>query len=899
MFFFSYLHFFSAVIFCVLAVFVFSRNTRSLLNRVCALTLSCFCIWSFGDAFVENPFVSLTTAVVFENIGSIGWLLFSSFYLWFVVVFVGKKKFFSSRIAIPLLFVVPLVLVERQWSVGLIHDQVKQSFGWIGSWNNTPWTGLFFCYYTVLVIIGFGLLIDFRIKTQDTFKKHQAGVLIVSGVIPFVLGTFQNVGLRQLHLYSVPAIGDVYILAWAIGMVFSISKYGFLGISPIVAAEKIIETMTELMVLLDLKGGIVSVNNATMKILGQNPETLIGSDIGIIFPRQFDTQEFLSRMLRHGSLEISEQNLVSGDGKEIPVSLTATMIPGSGIVIVAYDITLQKKARMSLEKSRNELEAMVKQRTMALNSSNEILKNEIIERKKAEEDLRNSEERFKTLFEYAPDAYYLNDLMGIFINGNKKAEEITGYPREELIGKNFLQLKLISTSYLPRAATLLAKNALGLPTGPDEFVLNRKDGTQVPVEISTHPVKIGTKKTVLGLARDISERKRSEGEKIQLEEQLRQAQKMEAIGQLAGGIAHDFNNMLGAIVGYADTLKVKFGGSNASIDKYVSRILEASKVMTDLTTKLLAFARKGKYEIAVVNIHDTIQDVIKLIEHTFDRRIRIIQQLAASPATVMGDRTQLENAILNLAVNARDAMPDGGDLTFATEVCEISQRDAAAYPYAVSPGPYLELSVTDTGIGMEDSVKVRIFEPFFTTKEKGKGTGLGLASVYGTIKSHNGHVEVETVPGKGTSFHTFFPLVEKPREEKPHPVGVVRMGRGTVMVVDDEDLVRDMAAEMLSDIGYDVISCKDGEEAVREYRSGSGTIDLVLLDLIMPKGGGIVCFGELKKIKPSVRVIIMSGYALDEEAKKIVDAGARGFLQKPFGIAALSQAAEEAIRAPA
>ena len=767
MIFFSYLHFFSAVVFCVLAVVVVLRNFRSLLNKTCALTLFCFCIWSFGVAFVENPFVTRQTAVLFEDIGSIGWLFFSSFYLWFVTIFVGKKGFFQSKTAVSMLFVIPFVLIERQWSVGLIHDHVLQSFGWIGSWNRTPWTYVFFGYYTVLVIIGFCLLIDFRKKTQDTFKKQLAGVLIVSGAIPFVLGTVQNVGLRHAHLYSVPAIGDVYILIWALGMVYSISKYRFLSITPVVAAEKIIETMTELMILLDLKGVIVSANHAALKILGFDSEALIGSNISHILPKQVDAQEFLHRMAQHDSLEYPEQTLVARDEKEIPVGMTATRIHGLGIVIVAYDITLQKKARVSLEKSRDEMETMVKERTQALNMSNEILRKEIIEREKAEEELRNSEERLKILFEYAPDAYYLSDLKGTFLDGNKKAEEITGYKREELIGKNFLQLQLITASHLPKAAALLAKNALGLPTGPDEFVLNRKAGSQVTIEITTFPLKIGNKRIVLGLARDISERKRAEGEKIQLEAQLRQAQKMEAIGQLAGGIAHDFNNMLGAIVGYTDTLKFKFGSSNAALDKYAGRILDASTIMTDLTSKLLAFARKGKYEMAVINIHDTIQDVIKLIEHTFDRRIRIIQQLAAGTATVLGDRTQLQNAILNLAVNARDAMPDGGNLTFATSVRTISPQDASAYPYKVAPGPYLELSVIDTGIGMDEAVKARIFEPFFTTKEKGKGTGLGLASVYGTIKSHNGHIEMETAPGKGTSFHAFLPIVEKPQEEKP------------------------------------------------------------------------------------------------------------------------------------
>jgi PAS domain S-box-containing protein len=887
----SYLHFFCAIVYCFLAAFVFVRNPRSLLNRVCAMILLCFCVWSFGLTFVENPWVSKQTATLFQDIGSIGWLLFSAFFLWFVALFVGAKSVAQSRLFVVSLFVIPCVLIVCQWSGHLLQNLAHSPFGWRGSWARSLWTILFYGYYSAHVLSGFGLLVNFMRKTSQGVKRHEAQILLITGVIPFVCGSMTNVVLSQMHIATVPAMGDIFVLIWASGMVYSISKYRFLSITPMAAAEAIIDTMTDMLLLLDFRRRIISVNRATLEVLGYDSEDLEGGPIESVFPEA----HLLDSVITEGVLVDPEQVFVDKSGKQIPVSLTASLIKGAGIAVVARDIGLQKIAKDALQKSRDELDLLVQARTQELHASNEELRKEIEERKKTEGELKNSEERLKVLFEYAPDACYLNDLKGTFVEGNRKAEEITGYQRHELIGKNFLQLQLLPASQLAKAAALLAKNAMGIPTGPDEFVLNRKEGGQISLEISTYPVRIADKKLVLGIARDVSERKRSEGEKSQLEAQLRQAQKMEAIGLLAGGIAHDFNNMLGAIVGYADMLKLKHDKSNPDVAKSATRILEASRNMADLTTKLLAFARRGKYEILPVDVRDVVLDVVKLVEHTFDKRIKIAKNFKAPASMVMGDRAQLQNAVLNLAVNARDAMPDGGKLTFATDIFVFTDAHTKSYPYAIVPGRYVLLSVADTGIGMDETVKNRLFEPFFTTKEKGKGTGLGLASVYGTVKSHNGYIEVDSEAGKGATFRIYLPLVDAPSQAKPEDRAAVQKGRGTILVVDDEELVREMCQEILTDMGYTVTVSKDGEDAARYYREHFRTIDLVVIDLIMPRLGGRECFHKIKKINPAIRAIIMSGYALDGEAKQIIDEGALGYIQKPFDVTSFSKAVKDAM----
>jgi PAS domain S-box-containing protein len=493
-----------------------------------------------------------------------------------------------------------------------------------------------------------------------------------------------------------------------------------------------------------------------------------------------------------------------------------------------------------------------------------------------------------------PDGWFLHDLAGDFIDGNRKIEELTGYSRGEFIGKNLLKLSLFSNDQMPKAEHLLAMNALNKPTGPDEFTFRRKDGTLVDVEMITHPVKIGAKRLVLGITRDITERKRAELEKTELEAQLRHAHKMEAIGQLAGGVAHDFNNMLAAVMGFADLIKRRFGTAGPELSKYIGRIQDASKNMADLTAKLLAFARKGKLEMTSVPVNDIIVEVIRLLEHTIDKRIRIVQNLRGAPA-IYCDKTQMQNALVNLAVNARDAMPDGGELTFATDAVEFTGETGPFSSFAVTPGRYVSIRVTDTGIGMDEAIKSHIFEPFFTTKEMGKGTGLGLASVYGTVKGHSGYIEVESAVGKGTSFQLYFPLSEEQSLKPAELSQIVSAGKGTVLVVDDEELLRLMSEEMLTQIGYTVHSARDGKEAVEYYLNHFQHIDLVILDLIMPILGGYECFKQMKNINPGIKALVSSGFSMHGEASKCIDEGALGILHKPYNWALLSKFVAEAM----
>ena len=393
---------------------------------------------------------------------------------------------------------------------------------------------------------------------------------------------------------------------------------------------------------------------------------------------------------------------------------------------------------------------------------------------------------------------------------------------------------------------------------------------------------------------DITERKKTEQEKQKLEEQFRTVYKMEAIGQLAGGIAHDFNNILGAISGYADIIRHKYS-SDEKLDKYAQMILSAANRASELTNKLLTFARKSKCAMIPFDVNAVLKDVAELLQHTLDKKITVLCDLQSCESIISGDPAQFKSALMNLALNARDAMPHGGELHLKTVNTIIDKDFAQKHAYTILPGSYVTVSVSDTGCGMDKKTLGHLFEPFFTTKDIGKGTGLGLASVYGTIKSHHGYIDVDSSPDKGSAFTIYFPVASIDSRNSTDAPKAFKRGKGHILVVDDESFMRDALREMLSWLGYSVSICSNGEEAIDLFKSDSDQIDLIILDMMMPGMNGRDCFRQLKEIRNSVRVLLSTGYRMDEERQQLIEEGIVGIIQKPFVSAQLAQAVHNAL----
>ncbi len=502
-----------------------------------------------------------------------------------------------------------------------------------------------------------------------------------------------------------------------------------------------------------------------------------------------------------------------------------------------------------------------------------------------ERQLLESEERFRTLFEQAGDAIFLSDFNSNLVDVNRAAEKSLGYTRKELLGLRVQDVDPKALDWEAQQEFWQEQFKAGAPV-TFESVHRRKDGTVLPVEIRAGFVEQGPQPLVLGLVRDISERVQAEKERKSLEDQLLHAQKMEAVGTLAGGIAHEFNNILTAIVGYAELSLISHERKGCSDPQYLQEILNSGKRATELVKRILAFSRKAEVtEFKVFDVNKELEHVVTILEKTIPREIRIKKELAPDVGTMRGDAGQFEQVLLNLGTNAKHAMPDGGLMTFRTERVQVGMDQASFLP-DMKPGSYVRLRVSDTGHGMDTETIKHIFDPFFTTKEVGEGTGLGLSMVYGIVKGHQGYIDCTSELGKGTTFEIFLPTAKEPLAPIGAAAALKEPAAGhneTILVVDDEPTLLDLAKSFLEGNGYKVLTANRGEEALRIFAQQGKDIAAVLLDVSMPGMGGRRCLQGILEIKSQAKVIVTSGYALDDSLQEILADGATAFVAKPYG----------------
>ena len=496
-----------------------------------------------------------------------------------------------------------------------------------------------------------------------------------------------------------------------------------------------------------------------------------------------------------------------------------------------------------------------------------------------------SEERFRSLSGNAPDIIYTLDFNGSFTYINPVWEKILGHRTDEVIGQKFIDFM---TAEDARDFTVVFEQVKDgkLVLRDRVGTILHKDGSERFFNISGAPnldLK-GNVTGIVGIFRDISEQKT-------LESQLLQAQKMEAVGTLAGGIAHDFNNLLTGIQGYASLMSLDMNITHPLYDK-LKGIEDQVRSGAELTKQLLGFARGGRYEVSVTDMNEIINKTSSMFGRT-KKEITLHRNYEDNIWAVEIDRGQMEQVLLNIYVNAWQAMPDGGDLYLETANVYLDQDSARTY--GVNPGRYVRVAVTDTGIGMDEQTRKRIFEPFFTTKEMGRGTGLGLASVYGIIKGHNGIIDVHSEKGHGATFTIYLPASEKELVKEEKGFTDIARGEGTILLVDDEDVIIDVGSEILEVLGYKVSVARSGREAIEIYKEQQNEIDMVILDMIMPEMDGGETFNALKSIDPGVKVILSSGYSQDARSTRMMEQGCYGFIQKPYSVNTLSQKVKEVL----
>ncbi len=503
----------------------------------------------------------------------------------------------------------------------------------------------------------------------------------------------------------------------------------------------------------------------------------------------------------------------------------------------------------------------------------------------AEGNLKESESKYRTLLENIPHVTWVVDRQRRISYMSPNVEKVLGYTSDEICEKPeeylFERIHPEDKDRLKADWHSLFKYGTNVDS---EFRIKSRNGKWIL--INNRAVNVYMERGVCyaySLFSDITEQRA-------MEKRLKQSEKLEALGQLAGGLAHDFNNQLGGIIGFADLIMDR-GIADPFIKEYSGKIIDCAQHVANLTGQLLSFARLGNYFSIPVDMHKIIEDVISMLSHSIDKKINIRKMLNAESSFVTGDPSQLQSAILNIGLNARDAMPDGGDLEFRTDIIELDEEYCSNHEYEVIPGEFLRISITDSGVGIDKEIRDKIFEPFFTTKEFGKGTGMGLAAVYGTVKSHKGAIYVYSEKDKGTVFKLSFPLEKNLAVDKKKVTGghSVEKGDGHIMLIDDEEVICELGKRILGNLGYRVTICRGGPEAVKLYEKNWKDIDLVIIDQVMPEMNGGEVLSRFKEINPDVVAIISSGYSENGFGGTAKSDGAQGFIQKPYRIADMSK----------
>ncbi len=634
----------------------------------------------------------------------------------------------------------------------------------------------------------------------------------------------------------------------------------------VLLSSDLLETLPDAIVAVDRDGTILQVNSQTQALFGYTRDELIGQKIEILVPETYRRQHHHHRQdfaeapktRRMGAdLDLSGRRR---NGSEFPVEISLSPVAtenGMFVLSAIRDISDRKRIAEELRRANEELH------------------------RRTAEQLGEYRSRLALIIDSSEDAIIAKGLDGVITSWNKGAERIYGYTPQEAIGKH---ISLLAPSDRPdEIPEILEKIARGESIEHCESVRVTKDGRRLDVSISVSPLR-DAKGDVNGasvIARDITAQKRAES-------QLHQSQKMEAIGRLAGGVAHDFNNILGIIRACTEFLRDRIDSTSAS-SLYVENIKKAIERGSSLTRQLLAFSRSSAIQPRVLDLNERLKDVSKLLRPLMGDDVEILVVSKSAAAVVEADPGQLDQIVVNLAVNARDAMPRGGKFILETTTARFDEAFAEQHQ-SMAPGKYVLLAVSDTGSGMDGATVSRIFEPFFTTKEVGKGTGLGLATVYGIVKQSAGHILVYSEPGHGTTFKIYLPSAEHKIgiESRPEAEAVSPKREGaSILLVEDDEIMRGLTRQVLEEHGYRVVEADDGKSALEWAQSHSDPIDLLLTDVVMRRMSGPELVDRLGASHPTLKVVFMSGYTGELMAEREVLKRGITLLEKPFTRTAL------------
>jgi PAS domain S-box-containing protein len=640
-------------------------------------------------------------------------------------------------------------------------------------------------------------------------------------------------------------------------------------------SPNILEAIPDAVIAVDREGKILHVNAQTEVMFGYSREELTGQPIEVLVPERYrgrhqghrgDYGETPKIRRMGAGLDLYGRRR---DGSEFPVEISLSPVETeSGMLVLSAirDISDRKKIEEDLRRANEELA------------------------QRADRELWESRTRLAAIVDSSDDAIIGKDLDGIVTEWNRGAERMYGYTAEEIVGRPLVTI--VPKDRYEEITRILETIRRGESVRYFESVRIAKDGKLLNVSVTVSPIRDTSGKIVGAstIARNITEQRRAE-------DQLRQAQKMEAIGRLAGGVAHDFNNVLGIIVACSELLRDRLSATPGLV-QYVDNIRKASERGASLTRQLLAFSRRKPANPIVMDLNERLRETAKLLRPLMGDDVEVMLVNRSGAALIEADPGQIDQIVMNLAVNARDAMPKGGKLILETSAVDFDEAFARQHP-SMKPGQYVLLAVSDSGIGMDPSIVSRIFEPFFTTKEIGKGTGLGLATVYGIVQQSGGHIFVYSEPGKGTTFKVYIPSAEEKieggavRETQPEPANAPE---ATILLVEDDELIRGLTRQMLEEYGYRVLEACDGVSALKLVRTNGHRFDLVLTDVVMKGMSGPELIRELNRVNMAPKAVYMSGYTGELIGEQEFEKTGSNLLEKPFTRASLLKAVSEALK---
>jgi PAS domain S-box-containing protein len=847
MIFLPFLHFFSFIASAALAVFIFYKDTRSLLNKTCAILMLCYSLWNFGDIVVHNPdrAISMELVVLMQNIASFGWISFASAFLGFSLVFSQNLKLVRKKWFLFLIVIIPAFFIYKQLTDSLTENPVRQPYGWSLDWSDTIWTYLFYAYYLIFTLLSVAVIYFFGRKTKIANEKKQSNIIVFISIVGILAGTLMDVVIQNSDNHLVPPITNLLVFVFASGVIYAIFKYRFLTITPTIAAENIISAMDEFLILLDMEGTILTVNKATLRSLQYKRKELEGKSVTALFPKDGKETDLYERILKKEIVTNHESGFKTKNGLIVPIIYSSSPVEDKagtaiGTVFIARDIS---------------------------------------ERKKAEVALQESNSIYRNLIEKMPDGVYKTSHEGRVIEVNPAMIKILGFnTKEELQGINIGR----ELYFDPDDRVTMTRE--GINNDLISYRLKRKDGSEVWVEDHGWYTYNDSGEILFheGIIRDVSERKQAEKELIIAKEKAEESDRLKSA--FLANMSHEIRTPMNGILGFADLLKnPNLTGEDQK--NYITIIEKSGERMLSIINDIIDISKIEaglmKADIMESNINEQTEYIYNFFKPEVEAKgmqLFISNMLPSSDSYIKTDPEKLIAILANLVKNAIKYTPRGR-IEFGYEV--IGEEQALM----------LRFFVKDTGIGIPKDRQEAVFKRFIQVDTSGKiayqGAGLGLAISRAYVEMMGGHIWVESEAGIGSTFYFTLPYNEvKEINSFDHKVVVAdkaltKIEKLKILIAEDDEISQKLASTFVKEFSKGILVAKTGTEAVKLFHDHPD-IDLILMDIRMPEMNGYEATRKIRQMNPNVVIIAQTAFAQAGDREKSIEAGCDDYIPKPI-----------------